>query len=384
MKKRFVSRVVKLYPNVEQQKKMAFFVGCNRWVYNWGLTRWGELFNSGQKVNGFILLNELVILKKNKDLAWLNDAIAQSLQQSLIDLNTAFNNFFNKRAKYPRFKLKYSHDSFRIPQCFKVDIISNCLWLPKLGNIPLKGLNGLNGKIKNVTVFRRADMWYASLMFEEEFDVVERKDNSIVGIDVGIKHLLTVNDGNQTIHYDHNPKLKELYDRLIVLQKQASHKTKGSNNQKKAYKRIAKLHKRITDMRNDTLHKASRDICKNHAFVCVEDLKILNMSKSASGTIENPGKKVAQKRGLNRGIRRQGWGEFFRMLQYKAQETGSHICIMDARFTSQQCPSCLHTCKENRPTQALFKCVSCGYSDNADAVAAINLRGKLTPEMLAV
>lgn len=375
---------VKLYPNHEQAKMFNQMAGCSRFIYNWGLNRWNELYNLNMKVGAITLMYELAELKKQKEFQWLNDAHAQALQCSLIDLGQAFQCFFKGKNDYPVFKKKGKRDSFRVPQAFKILPETSELKLPKIGVVRCKGLRVMDGIPKSITIVKKGDNWYASILYQVLYKEVKHPNNTIIGIDVGIKHLVTTYDGEKTAFHDHNPKLKELYNRLTILQKQASHKTKGSNNQKKVYKKIAKLHQRITNMRKDTLHKVSRDICKNHAFVCVEDLKILNMSKSASGTIDNPGKRVAQKRGLNRSITRQGWGIFFQMLVYKTQETGSKICVFDARFTSQTCPECLHQAKENRPTQSLFKCVECGFTHNADAVAAINLRGKLTPDMLMI
>jgi putative transposase len=154
-------------------------------------------------------------------------------------------------------------------------------------------------------------------------------------------------------------------------------KTKFSSNWKKAKARVQRIHTGIANARNDFLHKASTTISKNHALVCIEELRIGNMSKSSAGTLEAPGKKVAQKSGLNKAILDQGWFELRRQLEYKMAWRGGFTVAVPAAYTSQTCPKilggCGHVSKENRKTQALFKCVSCGLEANADHVGALNI-----------
>lgn len=150
-------------------------------------------------------------------------------------------------------------------------------------------------------------------------------------------------------------------------------KVKFSNNWKKAKARITKLHQRVAHTRNDFLHKTSNAISKNHAMVVIEDLKVTNMSKPASGTIETPGRSVKAKSGLNKSILDQGWGEFRRQLEYKQAWLGGEVLAVNPRNTSRTCPACEHVCAENRKTQSQFECVECGYTEHADLNAAINI-----------
>ncbi|MDJ0535921.1 MAG: transposase, partial [Xenococcaceae cyanobacterium MO_207.B15] len=153
-------------------------------------------------------------------------------------------------------------------------------------------------------------------------------------------------------------------------------KEKFSNKWKKLKSKITKLHIRIANIRNDYLHKISSELSKNHAIVILEDLKIVNMSKSAKGTVENPGKNVKQKSGLNRAILDQSWGEFIRQLEYKLTWSGGQLIQVNPRNTSRKCPKCNYISAENRKTQAVFKCQnsSCNYTENADFVGSINIR----------
>ena len=148
---------------------------------------------------------------------------------------------------------------------------------------------------------------------------------------------------------------------------------KFSQNWQKLKAKIAKLHHKIANCRKDFLHQTSSKISKNHAMIYVEDLQVSNMSKSAKGTEEEHGKNVKQKSGLNRAILDQSWAEFRRQLDYKTQWLGGFLVAVPPQNTSRTCPCCGYTAKENRQTQADFKCVECGYTENADLVGALNI-----------
>jgi putative transposase len=132
-------------------------------------------------------------------------------------------------------------------------------------------------------------------------------------------------------------------------------------------------HARIANVRTDFLHKASNTISKNHAMIAVEDLQVRNMSRSAKGCAEAPGRNVRAKSGLNKAILDQGWGEFRRQLEYKSAWRGGYFVAVPPRNTSRMCPHCGHISAENRKTQALFACIKCGHTANADHVGAINI-----------
>ena len=150
-------------------------------------------------------------------------------------------------------------------------------------------------------------------------------------------------------------------------------KEKFSSNWQKAKAKVQKIHSRIADIRRNHLHKASTAISKNHAMVCIEDLQIRNMSKSASGTVEAPGRNAKAKSGLNKSILDQGWYEFRRQLEYKLAWNGGILVTVPPQNTSRTCPECGYVSAENRQTQARFRCMNCGFEENADLVAAINI-----------
>jgi putative transposase len=191
-----------------------------------------------------------------------------------------------------------------------------------------------------------------------------------VGIDVGIARFATLSDGT---FYAPLNSFKRHEARLRKAQQALSRKVKFSNNWKKAKARLQRIYARIANARRDFLHKVSTAISKNHAMVCIEDLQVRNMSKSAAGTADAPGKNVRTKSALNKAILDQGWYEFRCMLEYKLAWKGGRLIVVPPQNTSRTCPCCGHVSADNRPTQARFKCVECGYENHADVVGAINI-----------
>ncbi|MGL6070407.1 RNA-guided endonuclease InsQ/TnpB family protein, partial [Craterilacuibacter sp.] len=209
-------------------------------------------------------------------------------------------NFFAKRADFPRFKRKGLSDSFRYPQGCKLDQGNSRIFLPKLGWLRYRNS-------------RDAGRWFVSIQTEREVAIPLPK-GGMIGIDVGIARFAAFDNGAFIAPVN---SFKRHQARLRKAQQGLSRKTKFSNNWKKAKARVQKLHARIGNVRKDFLHQASTRICENQAIVCVEDLKVRNMSKSAAGSVEQPGRNVRAKSGLNKAILDQGWGEFRRQLDYK-------------------------------------------------------------------
>ena len=225
------------------------------------------------------------------------------------------------------------------------------------------------GTVKNVTVSQSAGKWFVSIQTEREVEQPLPHGDAI-GIDVGIIRFATLSDGTFF------PPLNSFRRHEIALRKaqQAlSRKTKFSGNWKKAKTRVQRIHSRIGNARRDYLHKTTTTISKNHAMVCIEDLRVRNMSRSAAGTTEAPGKNVRAKSGLNKSILDQGWFEFRRQLDYKLQWNGGYLIAVPPQNTSRTCPTCGHVSADNRQTQAKFECVECGFEENADVVGAINI-----------
>ena len=290
------------------------------------------------------------------------------LQQKVRDLDVAYRNFFAHRTDFPERKKKgKAVDSFRFPQGFKTD--NRRVFLPKIGWVGFFKSRDIAGTPRNVTVSRKGKHWFVSICCEVEQDVSVRHSKE-VGIDMGIAKLCALSDGTIV----ENPKAFKRYkQKLAKLQRQLAKKKKFSTNFRKIKARINALHTKIANARNDNIHKTTTKIAKNHGLVVIEDLRVKAMSKSAKGSIDNPGRNVRQKSGLNRSILDAGWGEFRRQLEYKVAWAGGIVVAVDPRNTSRKCPVCGHTTKENRLTQADFICVNCGHADDADVNAAVNI-----------
>ena len=352
-----------------QIQLMMQFCGCARYVYNRTLSLEKSLYKKDSK-HSFKYseaANRLPVWKKKNP--FLKKCHSQVLQQSLKDLDRAYTNFFEKRGNVPKYKKKYRHDSIRFPQGVELDEVKQQIRLPKIGWMGYRKSRDIIGTIKNVTVSRRGEKWDVSI--QTEYEVVSSAPNpSEIGIDMGVKRFATLSNGDFVEPL--NP-FKQEQEKLAKLQRKLARQKKGSRNSRKTKRKIARLHRYIADSRRDFLHKISTKIAKNHSIIYVEDLKVSNMSASASGTKESPGKNVRQKSGLNRSILDQGWYGFFQMLSYKLEQRGGKLIKVDPRNTSRTCPRCGLASAENRKSQATFACIGCGYRSNADEVGAINI-----------
>ena len=359
-----------LRPNGEQERNVRRFAGSCRFVYNKALALQQERHKAGEKKLGYAgLCTLLTEWKTQAEMLWLSETPSQALQQALKNLERAYKNFFEKRADFPRFKKKGQSDSFRYPQGIKLDQGNSRVFLPKLGWIRYRNSRDVLGEVRSATVSQSGGKWFVSILTER---TVEKPipQGGAVGIDVGIAQFATLSDGSFVEPLN---SFRKHEARLRRYQRAMSRKTKFSSNWKKAKAKVKKIHTRIANVRKDFLHKASATISKNHALVVVEDLKVSNMSRSAKGTVDAPGRNVRAKSGLNKSILDQGWGEFRRQLEYKMAWKGGYLVAVPPQYTSQTCPCCGHVSKDNRQTQAKFECVDCGFEENADKVGAINV-----------
>ena len=369
---RFQAFRFELMPNGQQERQMRRFAGACRFVYNKALALQKERHERGEKKLGYAGLCKLLTEWRNDaETAWLAEAPIHPLQQKLKDLERAFSNFFAKRADFPHFKKKGQSDSFRYPDSkqIKLDQGNNRIFLPKLGWLRYRNSRKVVGAVKNVTISANGGKWFISIQTKREVKPAIPVGGA-VGIDMGIARFATLSDGT---FYAPLNSFRRHEERLRKAQQAMSRKVKFSNNWKKAKARVQRIHSRIGNTRRDFLHKASTAISKNHAMVFVEDLQVRNMSKSTAGTADAPGRNVRAKSGLNKSILDQGWREFRRQLEYKLAWNGGRLIIVPPQNTSRTCPCCGHVSADNRPTQAWFACVDCGFEDNADVIGAINI-----------
>ncbi|NPT43846.1 transposase [Paraburkholderia sp. 1N] len=361
-----------LMPTGEQARKMRQFAGACRFVYNKALALQQENREAGGKFIGYVgMAKHLTAWRNNSETPWLKDAPVHTSQCALKDLDRAFVNFFEKCADFPRFKRKGMRDSFRYPDAkqIRLDRENGRISLPKLGYIRYRNSRMVPGEVRSATVSLRAGKWYVSILTKRE---VEQPvpHGPAVGIDVGVARFATLSDGAFVAPL---ASFRQHEQRLGKYQRRMARKVKGSSNWKKAKARVQRIHARIANARNDFLHKASNTISKNHAMIAVEDLQVRNMSRSAKGSAETPGRNVRAKSGLNKSILDQGWFEFRRQLEYKTVWRGGFFVAVPPQNTSRTCPCCGHISADNRRTQALFACIRCGHEANADHVGAINV-----------
>ena len=361
-----------LMPNGEQRRQMRRFAGSCRFVFNKALALQKDRFDRGEKKLGYAgLCKELTAWRNGAETPWLSDAPIHPLQQTLKDLERAYSNFFAKRADFPRFKKKGQSDSFRYPdpKQIKLDQANSRLFLPKLGWLRYRNSRDVLGAVKNITVSQSSGKWYASIQTEREVEQPIPTGDA-VGIDMGVARFATLSDGTFVAPLN---SFRRHETALRKAQQAMSRKTKFSSNWRRAKARVQRIHSRIGNARRDFLHKTSTAISKNHAMVCIEDLQVRNMSQSAAGTTEKPGRNVRVKSGLNKSILDQGWFEFRRQLDYKVAWRGGWLVAVPPQNTSRTCPCCGHVSAGNRKTQAQFLCVECGFEENADVVGAINV-----------
>lgn len=350
---------------------MRRFAGACRFVFNRALALQNENHEAGNKYIPYgKMASWLVEWKNATETQWFNDSPSQPLQQSLKDLERAYKNFFRKRAAFPRFKKRGQNDAFRYPQGVKLDQENSRIFLPKLGWMRYRNSRQVTGVVKNVTVSQSCGKWYISIQTESEVSTPVHPSASMVGLDAGVAKLATLSDG--TVFEPVNSFQKN-QKTLARLQRQLSRKVKFSNNWQKQKRKIQRLHSRIANIRRDYLHKVTTAVSKNHAMIVIEDLKVSNMSKSAAGTVSQPGRNVRAKSGLNRSILDQGWYEMRRQLEYKQLWSGGQVLAVPPAYTSQRCACCGHTAKENRLSQSKFRCQVCGYTANADVNGARNI-----------
>ncbi|MEA3477707.1 MAG: transposase [Bacteroidota bacterium] len=322
---------VRLKTNNDIGDMLLRFCGSARFLWNKSLAMNLDRLESRQPI---LRYNELAywltIWKQSEEYGFLKECPSQVLQQKLKDLERAFKDGFDKSQplkRIPVFKKKGLNDGIRFPQGFQLD--NRRIFLPKIGWIGFHKSCDISGKIKNITITNRGGKWYASIQVEQMIGIGKHASDSELGIDVGISSFAAFSDGTLIEGVNSFRKHEEL---LAREQRKLSRKKKGSENWKKQKQEISKLHHTIANVRSDFLHKLSTDISKNHAKVFVEGLQIRNMSSSASGSIEDPGRKVKAKSGLNKSILDQGWFEFRRQLDYKLFWRGGSQNVGDNYF----------------------------------------------------
>lgn len=351
----FKTYKVKLYPNKEQEQFFAKSFGCARFVYNYLLSLKTKLHKEEGKSCGFSMMcKEIVSLKKKEEYYWLNDVGSRVPSYAAMDLQKSFEMFFAKKARYPGFRSKKSFNSFTTD---RISVSGRKLKIPKLkSGIKFRGYSITSGTpIYAIITMDRCGEYYAAIVFRVE-STVYRRNNEAIGIDLGLKNFIVTSD---SIKVDANSFLKDGLKRLSKLQRGLSRKTIGSKSWNRQRRKVAMAYKNICNRRKDKLHKLSTSLVRKYGTICTEDL-------SVRGLIKN--------RKLSRFIADAGWGDFERMLEYKADWNGSTVVKVGRYFpSSKTCGVCGAIYKDLKLSDRVWKCPECGTTLDRDENAANNI-----------
>ena len=354
----------RLYPNKEQVILLAKHFGCNRFIYNWALAKRIEQYEkTGKSISKFELNKMITQLKKEEKTKWLSEVNAQSLQQSIQNMETAYINFFRNKKGFPKFKSKKSHRYvYRIPQGIKINFETNKIFLPKLGEVKIRVDRQFQGEIKSATVKQvPSGKYFVSVLVEDgicEPDKVELNKDKSIGIDLGLKHFAILSNGIKI----ENPKtLRNNLAKLKVLQRRLSKKVKGSNNRNKARIRVARQHEKIANIRKDFLHKLSTNIISDNQVdtICLETLNVSGMIKNHK---------------LSQAISDVSWSEFVRMLEYKANQRGKNILRIGQFEPSSRLCTCGYINRDLTLSDREWECPICHTIHDRDILAANNIK----------
>jgi putative transposase len=346
----------RVYPTKEQEVLLAKHFGSCRFIYNHFLNIKKEKYiNEKTSLNYIDTSKILTELKKQEEYIWLNEIGSQYLQSALRNLDSAHKRFFDEISKFPRFKSKNDKQSFIVPQ--RIFIRSNKLSIPKfMDGIKINIHREIEGKIKHAIISKtKTGKYYVSLHCEVE-RIPSSKTDLAIGIDTGIKDLAILSDGTK---YP-NPKfLKKSKKKLQYQQRQLSKKQKRSKSRNKQRLVLARQYEKITNSRNDHLHKISTEIIKNHDIICVEDLKVKNLIKNHS---------------LAESFGDVALGTFYSMLQYKAEWNNRQFIKIDRFYpSSKTCNICGYINQNLTLSVREWKCPDCGQNHDRDINAAKNI-----------
>jgi putative transposase len=350
-----------MYPNKEQVEKIWKHIGTCRFLYNWSLEQKIKTYQTKGKSLSIYDLNAMLPGLK-EEYTWMCDTNSQSLQAVQRNVEVAFKNFFRKKMNFPKFKSKKNPvQSFQIPQHYEVKLTENKVKLPKIGTIKTIISKKFIGIPKTATVSATSTgKYFISILVDDGATVPEPvafDSNSTIGIDVGLSSFLVTSNGQK----EDNPRyLKNSLARLKHLQRSVSRKVRGSNNRKKAIKKVAILHEHIANQRKDFLHKHSSKLVSENQAIAVETLNVSGMLKNHC---------------LARSISDVGWGEFFRQLEYKCKWYGKTLLkIGQFEPSSKLCSNCGHINRTLTLKDREWACPNCDTVHDRDINAAINIK----------
>lgn len=346
----------RLYPNPEQKRQLENFFGCKRWLWNNSLDAAQAQYKAtGKGLGQFDLNRRITDLKK--EFEWLKESPNQVLQSVNLDLSRSFINFFQKRTKFPKFKKKRSDQSIRFSQYTRIQ--NGNVWVSKLYEIRTILPHTIIGVIKYITISKTStDKYFASIVVDDGLKIPEKSMiGRVVGVDLGLKHLITTSDGEKI----ENLKLLDKFQKNLKRKQQKWARTqKRSRRREKARLLVAKVHEKITNSRTDYLHKISRKLVNENQVICFENLNV---------------KEMMQSHNLARAISDVGWSELIRQIKYKTEWEGKVVQEVDRFYPSSQiCNKCLYQNSKLALSDRSWKCPKCSSINDRDLNASLNIR----------
>lgn len=348
---------IELKPTKVQEALFRQCVGASRFAYNWALAEWQRQFEAGEKPNEAALRRHFNAIKPI-EFPWILDLPKSVPQQAIKNVGRAYQRFFQKQAKFPRFKKRGVHDAARLdngPGTFQFD--GKRIRLPKIGWVRLHEELRFEGKPLSATLSRVADRWFIAIPVEIERPEPVCESQATVGIDLGVSTALTLSTGEKI---DSPKPLKKYLQRMKRRSRQHSRKQKGSANRRKSAQRLAKLHARIAHVRQDFLHQVTTHLTRRFGVISIEDLNVKGMMANDK---------------LARAISDIGFYEFRRQLDYKAALSGGTVVVVDRWFpSSKTCSACGGLATAMPLSVRQWTCAHCGAEHDRDVNAALNLQ----------
>jgi putative transposase len=346
---------IALDPTVEQGISLSRACGVARFTWNWALAEWGRRYAAGEKPTAAGLKAQFNALKR-AEFPWVYDSPKGANQQAFANLGVAFKNFFEKRARYPRFKKKGRHDSYYVPND-RLVLDGKRARLPKIGWVRMRESLRLDGKILSATVSKTAGRWFLSISVEMPDAGPIPQGDGVVGVDLGLTSFAVFSTGESIAA----PKpLRAALGQLRREQRRVARRQDGSKRKAKAKACVARTHARVANIRNDFLHKLSTRLVRENQAIVLEDLAVGNMLKNRS---------------LARSISDAGWSEFRRQVTYKAPAAGCELLTVDRFYpSSKTCSGCGNSKSDLSLKDRVYRCAACGIELDRDHNAALNLR----------
>ena len=347
----------RLLPTAEQSVLLTKHFGCVRFIYNHFLQEKQEHYlKNGKTLNFNNCCSALTQLKQQEDLKWLSEVNSQSLIGSLMHLETAYGNFFKKLTKFPKYKKKGNHESFHC--CQHVKVKNNLVQLVKFKEgIKFSKHREISGKIKSATISKApSGKYFVSFLCEVPKHIPLTKTGRSIGIDLGLKDFLITSEGQRFT----NPKFYTSNQKVLTrAQKHFSRKQKGSKRYEKQRIKVARIHEKIANSRNDMQHKVSLNLIKAYDLIALEDLNVKGMVKNHK---------------LAKAIQDVSWSSFIAKLEYKANWYGKEVYQNDRFFPSSKTCSCCGHIKESLSLdERSWTCAKCNTKHDRDVNAARNL-----------